>query len=677
MSQATIREAGPFGRLARKGGRRGRAPYPAPRFAGGPMKTYMLPAIAFLALSAGTLAQEPPTFRSRVDLVRLSVLVLDAGRRPVEGLKVRDFTLLEDGKPREVQVFSAISMPQPTDANAAAWVRDGVVDVASNQHAPEGRLVVVMMDRSILAGPQTIAARAIARAVVDSLAPGDLAAVVRNSGYRSDGKVHGFTGDKARLRAVIESPFTGFVVPPQMTSTGLQATLPDLASTPDCLCGVCVMDSLTHVANALAAMPDRQKLIVFVGSDILIEDSASPVGNNRCSGQIADGRTRAFSALARSNVLVYSADPTGLETLARGFDVTNLSPRTPTTTLRRQGRLGVLPSFTGGRAIVNSNSPEALVTSIFDETRSYYLLGFTSARTDGKQSEIRVRVNRPGVTVRARRGAFGDAGPGGRGSVSWNSASVIEDTIAAPFPRADVPLSTLVTPAYRGDGAAQLVAQVDLSSLGSEAQSAGVPADVIVGVFDIRGNPVASQQHSLVVPAARPGDPPPVARADFTIRPGSYEVRVGVRRRADGREGSVYSYVDVFEPSDHGVALSGIILSDSLLEPSAAGPSASVPAPLIQRTFTRAQPLVATVQVKKGRQAATPVSVRTDVIDDRDRGVSTLVRDVAASGFLPAAVSSVRFDVPTATLAPGRYLLKVEATSGPERAMRQIPFEVR
>lgn len=71
----------------------------------------------------------------------------------------------------------------------------------SNQLGTEGRLVAIMLDRSIMSGPQAVAARNIALAAIDQLGPSDLAAVIRNDGFANDGAVQGFTRDKARLRA--------------------------------------------------------------------------------------------------------------------------------------------------------------------------------------------------------------------------------------------------------------------------------------------------------------------------------------------------------------------------------------------------------------------------------------------------------------------------------------------
>ena len=68
--------------------------------------------------------------------------------------------------------------------------------------------------------------------------------------------------------------------------------------------------------------------------------------------------------------------------------------------------LRVLADNTDGRAIVNRNDLAAGMKQIMRDASGYYLLGYTStaAPTDGKFHTIDVRVKRPGVEVRSRKG---------------------------------------------------------------------------------------------------------------------------------------------------------------------------------------------------------------------------------------------------------------------------------
>jgi VWFA-related protein len=100
----------------------------------------------------------------------------------------------------------------------------------------------------------------------------------------------------------------------------------------------------------------------------------------------------------RSNATFYPVDPSGLEAppTAAGWDVIK----------RRQDPLRSLAAGTDGIAIVDANDLGSSLKRVSDDLSSYYLLGYTSTntKTDGKFRAITVRVKRPGVTVRARRG---------------------------------------------------------------------------------------------------------------------------------------------------------------------------------------------------------------------------------------------------------------------------------
>jgi VWFA-related protein len=72
----------------------------------------------------------------------------------------------------------------------------------------------------------------------------------------------------------------------------------------------------------------------------------------------------------------------------------------------RHDHLRTLAVETDGEAIIDTNYIEKGLKRIADDLSSYYLFGYYSTNTklDGKYRTITVRVKRPGVRVRARRG---------------------------------------------------------------------------------------------------------------------------------------------------------------------------------------------------------------------------------------------------------------------------------
>jgi len=341
----------------------------------------------YQAQSSGT----QPTVRVGIDVVQVDVSVMDGQRRPVRGLTAADFTVLEDGKPRPVTVFNPIEIEEhpPSAEGVASWVRDVPPDVTTNDVRPEGRLVVIVFDWSIRPQDQ-LSARKIATAAVDDLGPGDLAAVVFTSPFSNAGLPQNFTSDRARLLAAINRPFAAALVEPCGITADLRNHNCEMLKDPEgyesggCLCGLCVLDAIARVADAVRDVPGRRKSVLFVGSyfrsseSMLGPESLREVQRPKdptsarvgppadrpgyCSSQLTAAREKMVRATSLANLTVHVFDPLGLETESN-------SPMGGGRTgqLERRDGLTVLADLTGGRAVLNTNAPEAMVPDVFRE----------------------------------------------------------------------------------------------------------------------------------------------------------------------------------------------------------------------------------------------------------------------------------------------------------------------
>jgi VWFA-related protein len=126
-----------------------------------------------------------------------------------------------------------------------------------------------------------------------------------------------------------------------------------------------------------------------------------------------------IAAATRANVTVYAIDPRGVGAgLDEAIELTPLpdetNPMGPVLDAVRRGQdsLRSIADGTGGFAAVNQNDLNNTFARIIQENSSYYVLGYYPAndRRDGRFRSVDVKVKRPGLTVRARKGYVAPAG---------------------------------------------------------------------------------------------------------------------------------------------------------------------------------------------------------------------------------------------------------------------------
>jgi VWFA-related protein len=629
-----------------------------------------------VVLSATTLAQsgpppaQQPTFRSGVDLIDVDVSVLDKDRRPVRGLTAADFTVSEDGKPRPIVAFTPVGLP-PRDLPAASWVEAIAPDVATNRYPPEGRLIVLMMDRFIATDQRPIA-RDIAEAAILQLRQGDLAAVV----FATHGIPQNFTSDRALLLNAVNRPFT---------------TLPDgdTGTAGGCYCGSCSLETVATVAEGMGEVRQRRKILIIVGSNM----SINPMGT--CAGALGGVRDRAIRAIKAGNITVHAFDPAGLDVPNQGA----LAKEPPNymqlraAAMRRRGNIGVLPGETGGRVVVG-NEPAAEVGAVFRESASYYVLGVQPGATtaDGKFHHIDVKVSRPGVTLQARQGYYA---PGARKSDQKKPALRIPPALAGAvsgvWPKSDLALQMQAMP-FASPGLRDAELQVLLSVRVEDGQ--GLPAvaaseasaqrrlEVFVGAFDRNGKSLADTRQTISVPVRPPAGGSPDLEYEIPmklkVKAGRYEVRAAVTDAASGRSGSVYGYVDVPEYTQTPVSLSGILVQvtpdTARTNPGDRGPFT----PTTRREFMRSETVTAVLREYQGlTRAIMPGYLQVQVLNTHDQRVFGYETRLLPEQFGANRAADHGIEIPMRDFEPGEYLLSMEVRHGNTEVRRELRFRVR
>jgi VWFA-related protein len=672
--------------------------------------TSFLRAMVCVGAGAALLAQEPARqtpqarFRARTELIQVEVTVLDDGRRPVQGLTTTDFTLLQDGRAQPIEAFTEIRLPDRVEAKTAPWTATVPPDVATNAITEqEGRLVVILLDRSIPLGQPTIAARKIALAAIDQLGPNDLAAVASTSG----GMTQTLTADRGRLRRAVEAsdPSTGVSADSRELEEQLADGNPALMvwtrmNDGRCLCGLCVMESVTRISDAVSVAARRRKVLLFIGSEMAIQ-SAGTAGEPRndvgCESRLRDAREAMFASVGRANLTIHSLDPSGLNVVgpigrtSSPLSMRNVGPamsRDLMENLQHQDELKVLPDRTGGRTVVNTNGPQEAVHAIFRESESYYLLAFRQNDESAKRHTVTVKVRRDGVSVHTRSGYAQAVIPSTLPlpAASGGLGESMRAALTGLLPAADVPLDAQVAMFAGPDPGRGALAVVAGISPFLPAAGVSAPVELVVSAFDRAGGQRGVARQALEVSGPAEGAAA-VTRTEIVSRldlpPGDYQVRIGVSGGSPERSASVFA--DVTVPRFDAVPLS---LSSVVLTATAGTKTAPrgfldplLPVlPTARRDFARDDRVLAFLKIYQGltrRDALRPVTLRTTVLDERGTEVAAATSVMAAEAFTANRSGDHFISVPVAPLAGGEYLLRVEASAGEYAAGRAVRFRVR
>ena len=622
--------------------------------------------------------QQLPVFRSGVDLVHLDVSVLDQARRPVRGLAPADFTVLEDGRPQNVAVFSAVDIPD-VEAPKVPWLRDIAPDVKTNQDLRERRLFLILMDDAAIQNdPYALNnVKSIARGVIDRLHPSDLAAVVfmRDNKHSQD-----FTSDRARLLAAVDTFSVGF------RDMGGSNTLFFRMS----------VDVVRRAVEVMKSLPDRRKAMVYIGQGVPVDlaTAAAPVlvqgltdgkpSNISVRGEMANLAylmSLAFRDAARANVNVYTFDACGL----RVEKMPTVIEPTCVPSLEVD-YVENIAAATGGRAVVNTGDFEPGLTQLFIENSSYYLLGYQSSNPthDGKTRRIDVRVNRPGVTVRTRNGYQADK-PNDAKRKAELASQPLGTALAGVLPKGDLPMQLTAAP-FAVPGKKDAVVAVMLGVQQPVRESAARVIEKVelqVNAYDTNGrfHGGTRLQAAVTVRGGASGLADYEVLARLNLKPGRYQLRTAAHVGALTTSGSLYYDVEIPDFIEAPLSLSGLIMTASPARQIAPADGLKNVIPVVptsQRVFPQATQASAFVRVYQGgRTPLTRVPFWIELRNQDDHVVLERRDDVRAEAFgAGTRAADINVALPLGRLGRGSYLLTVAA--GPKAEVRRfVRFEVR
>ena len=156
--------------------------------------------------------------------------------------------------------------------------------------------------------------------------------------------------------------------------------------------------------------------------------------------------------------------------------------------------------------------------------------------------------------------------------------------------------------------------------------------------------------------------------SQLRLKPGRHEVRAAVEENGRRVAGSAYTYVEVPDFARSPLSLSGAMLGLSDERPAQ---DTTIPiVPTLRRRFRSAESVTAWVRAHQGNSSPLqPVTVIGRVVDGADRTVFQQDGRLFAAGGGRSA--DFTFELPLSTLAPGPYLLRIEAARGPKETARR------
>ena len=535
--------------------------------------------------------QPPITFRAEVNYVEVDARVLDDKGAFVPGLIGADFQVFEDGKPQKVSAFSLVNIPverQQRPLFASAPIEP---DVKNNQTGYDGRVYVIVLDDQHTHPLRAARTKAAAKQfVLKYMGANDTAAVVFTSG-RSDAAQE-FTNSQKRLLAAVDK-FAGR----KLRSSTLERLdeevrtrdtrqqgdrVNDMLDNERGLTARTTLESIRSLSTYLGGISGRRKAIVYFSEGI--DYDINDVFNNRSASAVMDATRDAIAAATRANVAIYGVDPRGLGAgLDDLIEVADLpqdsSLNLGSGSFLSEARLGqdslrVLSQETGGFAVVNQNDLAANFERVVADNSAYYLLGYysTNERRDGRFRKIEVRIGKPGLTVRARKGYAAARGKVEAEKGDPKTPPELRAALNSPLPTSGLPMA-LATAVFKGadqKGAVVISALIGTRDLPLTEKDGAFRNDleVVLTVADYAGKTYPGDRATLAlnlkadsVPRLRAGGFRVLNQLD--LPPGRYQLRVAAREGNTNRAGSVTYDLDVPDFSKEKLSISGLALTSA------------------------------------------------------------------------------------------------------------------
>ena len=663
------------------------------------------------AQPAAQSAPQTPTFKVEVNYVEVDAVVTDQQGNFVSDLKKEDFQVLEDGKPQSISTFTLVNIPIERAGHPLFTARPIEPDVRSNARPFDGRIYVMVLDDLHTLPSRSILVRNAARKfITEHFGANDLMAIVQISGRSDAGQE--FTSSKRLLLASVDK-FMGRKI--QSATAGRIDTYFNQRNTlqpgdkiddpNDAERGFDARNTLVALKNVsdwFGSIHGRKKSILFISEGI--DYDITNVFDNPSATTIIEDTRDVIRSATKADVSVYGIDPRGLTDLGDETIEVQSFPDDPSIGLDSrafqnelqlsQDSLRVLADETGGMAVVNRNDFSTAFDRIVRDNSTYYVLAYypPSDKRDGRFHNISVRVNRPGLSVRARKGYAAPKGKPPAPVASGTGASPeVRDALNSPLPLSGLTLSVFAAP-FKGTApnssvllGAELLGRdlklgtndkVELSYLAIDAQGKIRGGNTDTLTLNLKPETRSRVEQSGIRMLNR-----------LDLAPGRYQLRFAAHDAEGGNVGSVLYDLDVPDFNKTPFAISGLVMTspagsqvptarpDEQLRGVLPGP------PVSRRRFPQNDEVAIYAEVYDNQGgAAHKVDIVATVTSDEGR-VLFKNEETRDSSELQGKHGGYGYTtrIPMKDLAPGLYVLKVEGRShlgNNVAAAREVEFYV-
>ncbi len=414
-----------------------------------------------------------------------------------------------------------------------------------------------------------------------------------------------------------------------------------------------------------------------------------------------------YETASRANVAIYSVDPRGTVSEPDAMMTTNGSPEgvDPTfASMQRQSlradvqrQVGTLRTFseaTGGIAVVGTNDFAGGFRRIVEDNSAYYVLGYHApdVKPDGKFHDVTVRVTRPGLQVRARKGYYAS-------KYVKTDAPALDPTISllnSPLPVGGLGMKMTLATMKGTAPNVHVTMIVEFNGPDIVPDPAKVPAgdkiDLSFATLDLGAKVVASGRKTMNLDV-RPETRQAIAEhgmrlvTGFDVPPGRYQLRVAAHEAAGDRAGSVFWNLELPDFTKSSITMGNVAIAStgavrtptsddsSTLKDVLPGP------PTASREFALEDTLAVYAEVYDN-DASKPHVVDLSATVHADDGTQVFVtNDQRNSSDIKADRGGYTYlaRVPLQDLVPGRYVLTVEAKSrlGGDPVTKEIQFTIK